>query len=91
MRTEVEEECSRELFDVLWPLTEGKRVAKRRHVVADGALHWEIDEFTDRALVLAEIELPAAGITCEFPAWLMAAIEREVTDDAAYVNARLAC
>ncbi|MBK8058758.1 MAG: hypothetical protein IPK33_13160 [Gemmatimonadetes bacterium] len=26
-----------------------------------GALHWEIDEFTDRALVLAEIELPAAG------------------------------
>ncbi|MBK8058636.1 MAG: CHAD domain-containing protein [Gemmatimonadetes bacterium] len=91
VRTEVEEECSRELFDVLWPLTEGKRVAKRRHVVADGALHWEIDEFTDRALVLAEIELPAAGITCEFPAWLMAAIEREVTDDAAYVNARLAC
>lgn len=91
VRTEVEEECTREVFDALWPLTEGKRVTKRRHVVADGALHWEIDEFTDRALVLAEIELPAAGITCEFPAWLMAAIEREVTDDSAYVNANLAC
>lgn len=90
VRTEVEEECSREIFDVLWPLTEGKRVRKRRHVVADGALNWEVDEFTDRDLVLAEIELPAAGITTEFPAWLMSQVERDVTDDPAYVNANLA-
>jgi CYTH domain-containing protein len=91
VRTEVEEECTRAVFDALWPLTEGRRVRKRRHVVADGGLRWEVDEFTDRDLVLAEIELPAAGITTEFPAWLMAAIEREVTDDPAYVNANLAC
>ncbi|MCC6931093.1 MAG: CHAD domain-containing protein [Gemmatimonadaceae bacterium] len=91
VRTEIEEECGRDVFDVLWPLTEGKRVRKRRHVVADGALNWEVDEFTDRELVLAEIELPAAGITTEFPAWLMAHVERDVTDDPAYVNANLAC
>ena len=38
VRTGVEEECSRALFDVLWPLTEGKRAANRRREVADGAL-----------------------------------------------------
>jgi len=91
VRTELEEECDRAVFDALWPLTEGKRVRKRRHVVADGGLRWEIDEFLDRPLVLAEIELPAADITTEFPVWLLAAIEHEVTDDPAYLNANLAC
>ena len=90
VRTEIEEECSRELFDALWPQTEGKRVVKRRHVVPDGPLNWEIDEFTDRNLVLAEIELPSADAVPEFPSWLVPYVEREVTDDADYVNANLA-
>ena len=79
VRTELEEECTREVFEALWPLTEGRRVLKRRHVIPDGALHWEIDEFTDRDLVLAEIELPSADITAEFPAWLLSVVERDVT------------
>ncbi len=91
VRTEIEEECTREVFEALWPLTEGRRVAKRRHVVAEGSLHWEIDEFTDRELVLAEIELPSADITAEFPAWLLSVVERDVTGDGAYVNSTLAC
>lgn len=91
VRSELEEECTRDVFDALWPLTEGRRVAKRRHVVSDGALHWEIDEFTDRSLVLAEIELPSADITAEFPAWLLSVVERDVTGDSAYVNSSLAC
>jgi CHAD domain-containing protein/CYTH domain-containing protein len=90
VRTEVEEECARELFEALWPLTEGRRVRKRRHVVDDGAWRWELDEFTDRALVLAEVELPSADLTAESPAWLLSVMEREVTDDPAYVNANLA-
>jgi len=90
VRTEVEEECTRDLFDALWPLTEGRRVRKRRHVVEDGSWRWELDEFTDRALVLAEIELPSADLTSESPAWLLSVMEREVTDDPAYVNANLA-
>lgn len=90
VRTEVEEECTREVFEALWPLTEGRRVRKRRHVVDDGAWRWELDEFTDRDLVLAEIELPSADLTSESPAWLLSVMEREVTDDPAYVNANLA-
>jgi len=90
VRTELEEECSREVFDTLWPLTAGRRVAKRRHVVADGALRWEIDEFTDRALVLAEVELPSVDLTAEVPAWLLSMVERDVTGESAYVNAVLA-
>ena len=90
VRTEIEEECSRELFDALWPHTDGKRVVKRRHVVPNGPLNWEIDEFTDRNLVLAEIELPSADALPDFPSWLVPFVEREVTGDAEYVNANLA-
>lgn len=90
-RTEVEEECEHDTFQALWPLTEGKRVTKRRHVVRDGDLLWEIDEFTDRDLVLAEIELPSADVIPELPSWLAPEVVREVTGEPEYVNAHLAC
>lgn len=90
VRTELEEECTREVFEALWPLTAGRRVEKRRHVVPEGGLRWEIDEFTDRDLVLAEIELPSADLTAEVPAWLLSMVERDVTGESAYVNANLA-
>ncbi len=89
-RIEVEEECPPELFERLWPLTEGRRVSKRRHVVTEGARAWEIDEFLDRALVLAEIELADADEPVVVPEWLAPYVVREVTDDDAYVNRRLA-
>jgi CYTH domain-containing protein len=89
-RIEVEEETTPELFDAIWPLTDGCRVRKRRHRVAAGDRIWEIDVFTDRDLVLAEVELPQADATAEMPAWLAPYIVREVTDDAAYVNRNLA-
>ncbi|MCB9625664.1 MAG: CHAD domain-containing protein, partial [Sandaracinus sp.] len=57
-RVEIEETTTREVFDFLWPLTEGARVLKRRYTIEDGGLVWEIDEFLDRDLVLAEVELP---------------------------------
>jgi CHAD domain-containing protein/CYTH domain-containing protein len=89
-RIEVEEEATPEVFEALWPLTEGRRVRKRRYYVPDGELRWEIDEFLDRELALAEIELPRADTPVSLPAWLQDVVEREVTGDPEYVNVNLA-
>jgi CHAD domain-containing protein/CYTH domain-containing protein len=90
VRRELEEETSVEVFDALWPLTLGRRLTKRRHAVPDGGLVWEIDEFTDRPLVLAEVELPTADAVVELPEWLAPVVDREVTGDPAYLNLNLA-
>jgi CHAD domain-containing protein/CYTH domain-containing protein len=89
-RTEVEEETTREMFDTMWPLTAGHRVTKRRHRIPDGTLVWEIDEFTDRDLVLAEVELSDASVQPTIPEWLAPCLVREVTGEEEYVNAVLA-
>jgi len=67
------------------------RLRKRRYLVSDGTLVWEVDEFLDRALVLAEIELPTANTEVTVPEWLAPSIVREVTDEPAFTNLRLAC
>jgi adenylate cyclase len=85
-RLELEEAISPELLAVLWPLTEGRRVSKRRWRVPEGELCWEIDEFTDRELVLAEVELPTADHPVVFPSWLAPLVVREVTHEPAYLN-----
>ena len=91
MRAEFEEELPEAEFARLWPLTEGARLRKRRYLVPAEALVWEIDEFLDRPLVLAEIELPSAETEIPIPEWLAPAIVREVTDEPAFSNLRLAC
>lgn len=90
VRAEFEEELPEPEFARLWPLTAGARLRKRRFRVPDGALVWEIDEFLDRELVLAEIELPTADSEVVVPEWLAASIVREVTDEPAFSNLRLA-
>lgn len=89
-RVELEEDTDRHLFEVLWPLTTSARVRKRRHAIREGAYTWEIDVFTDRDLVLAEVELSSADDTPAIPAWLEKWIVRDVTNEAEYVNANLA-
>jgi CYTH domain-containing protein len=89
-RVELEDETDRGLFEHLWLLTEGRRIRKRRHIVANGADHWEIDEFTDRALFLAELEIPSADTRIVFPHWLTPVLVREVTDEQEYSNRSLA-
>jgi CHAD domain-containing protein/CYTH domain-containing protein len=89
-RVEAEEETTRELFEALWPLTEGRRISKQRHKVREGSLVWEVDRFTDRELVLAEVELPARGGDFPLPEWLQPVLVREVTGDPAYLNENLA-
>lgn len=89
-RLELEEACEAQTFEIMWALTAGRRLTKRRHFVQDGALTWEVDEFTDRALVLAEVELDCESRAVPIPAWLAPLVVRDVTDEEEYVNARLA-
>jgi len=89
-RIEVEEEIDKKLFRAMWPLTKGRRLKKRRYTLDDGGFEWIIDDFRDRALVLAEVELPAERIRPPFPEWLAPFIVRDVTDESEYINARLA-
>jgi adenylate cyclase len=74
----------------LWPLTEGRRVRKRRHRVREGERQWEIDEFLDRDLFLAEVELPSTDAPVELPDWLRPHVVREVTTEDEYKNENLA-
>jgi CYTH domain-containing protein len=89
-RTELEEETDRKTFDHLWQLTEGRRLRKRRYVVPEGDDMWEIDEFLDRPLVLAELELEHADEKVKIPDWLERVVVREVTDEKEYTNRSLA-
>lgn len=89
-RIEVEDETDRHTFEHLWLLTEGRRLTKRRYLVANGEDVWEIDEFTDRDLVLAELELERADARIDMPKWLKDVLVREVTDEKAYTNRSLA-
>lgn len=89
-RLELEEETTPEIFEHLWLLTQGRRLRKRRYVVPDGARYWEVDEFLDRDLVLAELEIERADVTIVIPEWLAPVLVREVTDDRGYSNRSLA-
>ncbi len=89
-RIEIEEEASATVFEHLWPLTEGRRLRKRRYYVPDGELTWEIDEFLDRELVLAEVELPSAAISVTPPTWLASVVLKDVTGEPEYLNVNLA-
>jgi CHAD domain-containing protein/CYTH domain-containing protein len=90
-RVELEEEADADLSRAMWQLTQGRRVHKRRYSIRESEdLVWEVDEFLDRDLVLAEIELPTPDTEVELPPWLKDVLDREVTDEPDYSNARLA-
>jgi CYTH domain-containing protein len=90
VRVQLEERVSRRVFQQLWRLTDGRRIRKRRYMVAETGLTWEIDEFLDRDLVLAEVELPSADFELTLPEWLQASLGREVTGRSEYENVNLA-
>ena len=89
-RLEMEDEIDRAMFERLWPETAGRRVRKRRHVVPNGEDHWEIDEFLDRDLVLAELEFDDPEHQVAIPDWLSPVLVRDVTDEPEYTNRSLA-
>ena len=90
VRVELEEKTPKAIFDGLWLLTRGRRLRKRRHVVPAGDLHWEIDFFLDRDLVLAEVEIPSEDTPVPIPDWLAPFIIREVTSERRYENHQIA-
>jgi adenylate cyclase len=92
-RTRVEEEIPLEpdAFARLWPLTEGRRVEKVRHLVPAGdglVLELDVYEGDLAGLVVAEVEFPSEATADAWapPAWLGA----EITADERYKNHRLA-
>lgn len=89
-RTEIEEPLPRELFDALWPLTEPCRIRKRRHRVRWRERVWELDEFLDRPLAVAEVEIERSDERPDLPPWLAPYVVREVTDEGAFTNLALA-
>jgi CYTH domain-containing protein len=89
-RQEAEIDLDRERFDELWPLTEGRRLHKRRHVLPHDDLKIEVDVYEGalEGLVVAEIEFSSEEEARGFdpPGWL----GEEVTGDRRYLNETLA-
>jgi CYTH domain-containing protein len=92
-RTRIEEEIPIEpaAFERLWPLTEGRRVEKVRHLLPAGdAIVLELDVYEGdlEGLLVAEVEFASEADADAWvaPPWLGA----EVTQDERYKNHRLA-
>jgi len=85
-RVEAMEEMGREDFEAYWPLTEGRRVKKRRHRPGP-ATGWCFDEYLDRRLVLA---VAVAGGGAALPPWLEPLVVRDVTGERGYADEALA-
>ena len=89
-REEGEVELGPDDFERLWPLTEGRRLRKRRHVLPVGDLEIELDVYEGalEGLVVAEVEFESEEQASGFhpPAW----IGEDVTGDTRYLNQTLA-
>ncbi len=89
-RTEVEVALDQRQFEQLWPLTEGKRLTKVRHLVPFNGHTIEVDVYQDElaGLVVAEVEFESKAAAQAFvpPGWF----GKEVTEDAQYRNRTLA-
>ena len=89
-REEAEVAIDDAAFERLWPLTQGRRLQKRRHRIPQGDLVVEVDVYEGEleGLVVAEIEFPSEEEAGRFeaPEWL----GEEVTGDRRYLNETLA-
>lgn len=91
VRVEEELDIDDRRFEALWALTEGRRIAKTRHLVPlEGGTVAEVDVFEGphAGLLTAEIEFASTEASGAFapPDWL----GQEVTGDARYANQSLA-
>ncbi len=89
-RIEEEMDLDAEAFKRLWPLTEGRRIAKRRYLARRPEAGYEIDVYEGElsGLVIAEVEFSSESERDRFepPAWVTA----ELTGDHRYENRSLA-
>ena len=87
---EADAEVDAELFQTIWPLTAGRRIRKRRHIVSDYGLQWEIDQYLDRDLVLLEVAPGPDQGHVALPDWLEPYVVREVTGESDFTPRALA-
>lgn len=90
-RVEHEIELDARSFDALWPLTDGRRIQKRRFMIptnGDRVIELDVYEGDLTGLITAEVEFPSERDADRFrpPEWL----GTEVTGDARYSNQSLA-
>jgi len=89
-RVEEEIELDERTFDSLWPLTEGRRVEKTRHLIPYGDAIVELDVYEGDldGLVVAEVEFASEEASRAFdpPEWL----GEDVTEDGRYKTKNLA-
>jgi CYTH domain-containing protein len=89
-RVEVELPIDEHRFAALWPLTEGRRVVKTRHVRDAGDVVLELDRYDGDlgGLATLEVELPDRATAESFtpPPWA----GTDVTGDPRYANQSLA-
>lgn len=90
-RAETEVPLAAESFARLWPLTAGRRLAKRRYRIEHGPWTIELDVYRGKlkGLMVAEVEFSSAAAARSFrpPPWF----GREVTGVNRFSNAALAC
>lgn len=85
-RQEFESPISRDIFDLFWPKTEGRRVLKVRLELPYGNYTAEIDVYPGKSeLIIAEVEVPSKE-----EAELLVALGKDVTGDKRYKNRTLA-
>jgi len=84
-RNEAEIEITSDIFEEYWPHTEGKRIEKIRLVRSFQGHNLEIDLYTDRNLIVAEVETPSHEA-----AENIIPIGKDITDDPNYKNNKLA-
>jgi adenylate cyclase len=93
IRSEDEEEVSKEIFNILWPATVGARIEKTRYkIVGNDSLVWEVDEYYGQlsGLFTAEVELPDSETRAEMSAVIADVLVVDVTEDKRYKNKTLA-
>lgn len=84
-RREVEWELDKKTFLKYWPLTKGHRVTKRRYITEVKGNEVMFDAFTDRYLLMVEIEVKDEAKLDSLPK-----MGFEVTGDSSWTNKKLA-
>jgi len=76
----LEEEVSRDVFEVLWALAEERR-SSRRWDIPEGAVTWSVEELPGGDRWIAEVRLPPRAAEVPMPDWLAPVVAREITDE----------
>lgn len=86
-----EEDFNEQVSECYKPTSNSKFISKKRYIkyVEDG-LKWEIDDFEDIKLIMAEIEIPDIEHFVFIPDWLIGYKIKEVTNHKEFSNRRLA-